>query len=332
VVVASLAGTLLYLVVSHLFYLPGFRNHLRWDPRAVRELMHFGKWIFFSTLVTFLAFELDRLLVPKLRGFDTNGVYGRATNLADLAAGLTLALATQLIFPTYARLRQAGRDIRTAYVTVHTAAASFGAMLVTGMLAAGPAAVGFLYGSAYEEAGWMLQFLAVGAWFQMLENTAGVSLLALGQPRSLLVINGSRLIGFLIFVPLFWWAGGVLGPAPEATPSEVPSCWEGRFLGLLVAFVAADALRYLVTIWLVRREGMSAWPYDLGLSVLIVVFSLASYAVGRGVALFLGLEAKPRWWAFAEFVCVGTTVVLFWAATVALGRATGRFNLRPNPE
>src|SRR5262249_47366207 len=160
--------------------------------------------------------------------FETAGIYGRAMGLAGMAGGLMLALATQIIFPTYARLQQVGRDIRTAYVTVHTAAASFGAMLVTGMLAAGPAAVHFLYGPAYQEAGWILQFLAVGIWFQMLEGTAGASLLALGQARSLLVTNGSRLIGFLIFVPLFWWAGGILGPpAPPEVPGEPTSCWEG---------------------------------------------------------------------------------------------------------
>jgi O-antigen/teichoic acid export membrane protein len=356
----SFASLLLYVVASHLLYLPGFRNHLRWDPSVVRELMHFGKWIFFSTLVTFLAFESDRLIVPKLMSFGISGIYNRATSLADLAAGLSLTLATQLIYPTYARLQQVGRDIRPAYVTVHSAAASFGAMLVTSMLATGPAAVHFLYGPAYREAGWMLQFLAVGAWFQMLENTAGISLLALGQARSLMVTNGSRLIGFLIFVPLFWWAGKLLGPAPAppvlaagtvgllgsplgqgpllAASSlfperPTPTCWEGTFLGLLVGFVAADVLRYLVTIWLARREGMSAWRYDLGLSALIVLFSLASYAVGRRLALlWLGFVGQTRWNAFADFLCVGTIAVLFWAATVALGRATGRFKLRPNPE
>jgi hypothetical protein len=227
------------------------------------------------------------------------------------------------------------------------------------MLAAGPAAVGLLYGPAYHEAGWILQFLAVGAWFQMLEGTAGASLLALGQARSLLLTNGARLLGFLIFVPLGCWVGKLLGPGPAlpalaastvgllgsplgagpllaaALPPErpAPTCWEGTFLGLLGGFIAADAVRYLVTLWLSRREGMSAWRYDLGLSALIVGFSLASYALGHQLALWLlGFEGQTRWHAFADFVCVGTTAVVVWGATVGCVRCRGRFRLRVVPQ
>jgi hypothetical protein len=77
---------------------------------------------------------------------------------------------------------------------------------------------------------------------------------------------------------------------------------------------------------------MSAWPYDLGMSALIVGYTLASYAAGHWLAGLLLGEGQSRWHTFTEFACIGTVVVLLWAATVALGRATGRFKLRPNPE
>jgi O-antigen/teichoic acid export membrane protein len=202
------------------------------------------------------------------------------------------------------------------------------------MLAAGPAAVHWVYGPEYHEAGWMLQFLAVGGWFQMLEVTAGVSLLALGKARSLLVSVLSRLVGLMLFAPLGWWVGGMLGPAGVREPGGPPVYWEGSFVGLLVGFIAADALRYLMVVWLAHLEGMSAWKYDLGLSALIVGYSLGGYAIGQALTgLLLGGEPRSAWLtALVEFLCIGTVVVLAWGATVALARATGRFRLRPHPE
>ena len=125
-----------------------------------------------------------------------------------------------------------------------TGAAGLGAFLVTGMLATGPAAVDCMYGDLFHEAGWMLQFAAAGAWFQMLEGTVGASLFALGRSRSVTVGNASRLLGVLLFVPAGYWLGrraGLAGPL------------DGGFVGMLLGFFAADFLRYRWCGWPGRR-------------------------------------------------------------------------------
>ena len=53
-----------YLVLSHL--MSDRRNRLKWDSRVLIELIEFGKWIFASTMLTFLAGQFDRLLFGKL--------------------------------------------------------------------------------------------------------------------------------------------------------------------------------------------------------------------------------------------------------------------------
>src|SRR5208283_3995250 len=162
-VLGNLISNAFQLICSHLL-LPGLRNRLHWDRTAVKELIHFGKWIFLSTAFTFLAFYSDRLIVGKIpNGTYYLGIYGLALNLVGIATGLMGSLSTQLVFPVYSRLHQAGRDLRTAFRHVHSLAAAFAALLVTGLLSTGPTAVRCLYDARYFDVTWIVQYLAVGA-------------------------------------------------------------------------------------------------------------------------------------------------------------------------
>ncbi|MGL1278522.1 hypothetical protein ACSTJ6_23330, partial [Vibrio parahaemolyticus] len=84
-----------------------------------------------------------------------------------------------MVFPLYSRWHQAGRDIRSEFPRIHCAAAGLAALLVSGMVVTGPAVVRVMYRSEYYDAGWIMQILAVGAWFSMLEGTVGALCLAL---------------------------------------------------------------------------------------------------------------------------------------------------------
>lgn len=305
----GLAQTLLVVALSYLL-LPGYGNWFHWDKEAAHELFTFGKWIFLGTVVTYLAFQADRLLLPKAVGLELAGIYGRAGSLAGMATALMSTFVTKLIFPVYSRLHQEGRDIRAEFGRVHFTAAAFAALLVIGMLSAGPAACRTLYGAAYQDSAWMLQIVAVGAWFQMLEGTTGASLLALGQPRAITVSNFSRLVGVLAFVPVGYWVGGFnpWGGEPE---------WQ-YLIGMLAGFIAADFLRYLVTVWLARQNGMWGVHLDVIFSGVIALLAPAAYYGGAGLArLVVGPDAREKVQHLTEFLCQGVLAVVLWGMVFA---------------
>ena len=85
--------------------LPGTRNRFHWDRSSADEMMSFGRWIFVSTLLTFLAMQADRLIFGKLITLTDLGVYGVAAMMASRnearvpalpAVGCTSPGATQL--------------------------------------------------------------------------------------------------------------------------------------------------------------------------------------------------------------------------------------------
>ena len=74
-------------VVASQFVFPGLRNRWRWDATVVREIQGFSTWIYFSSIMTFLGGQADRLLLGKLMPIEFLGIYGIAMNFASLPAG-----------------------------------------------------------------------------------------------------------------------------------------------------------------------------------------------------------------------------------------------------
>ena len=84
-VVGSIVSCVVRMVLSHTALL-GLRNRLEWNEEAGRAMLHFGKWIFVSTMLTFLASQSDRLIFGKLVDMKLLGVYNIAVILATLPA------------------------------------------------------------------------------------------------------------------------------------------------------------------------------------------------------------------------------------------------------
>ena len=199
-VTGSLVASATRLVLSHR-YLPGARSHLRLERDALRELLHFGRWIFVSTVLAFLAGQLDRLVLGKFASLSVLGVYSVAAMLATLPTQAILKVGSAVVFPTYSRLG-ARADFPEVFLRVRGPLLLGGGALCGALIAAGPHLVDLLYDSRYRDAGWILQFLAAGAWFQVLECTNGAALLARGQTRWVAAGSAVKVVGLIAGIPI----------------------------------------------------------------------------------------------------------------------------------
>lgn len=100
------SGWLIYSVVrlplSHWLNRP-LKNRMDWDRDCARELLHFGKWIFFGTIVAFLSGSLDRILMGKLLTLDELGVYSIALTFARVGVEVSNRLSQTVLFPVLAK-------------------------------------------------------------------------------------------------------------------------------------------------------------------------------------------------------------------------------------
>ena len=71
--------------------------------RMPRSQYHFGKWVFASSVLEFVARQMDVLLLAYCIDIGKFGVYGVAINLSEPLATLNMRLSRQVLYPLYSK-------------------------------------------------------------------------------------------------------------------------------------------------------------------------------------------------------------------------------------
>jgi len=219
IVIGGLVNWLVRLVFTHVA-MPAPPLRFELDRESLRALFHFGRWIFLATLLTFLAGPADRLIFGKMIPLALLGVYGIAANLALLPTEAVSRLGTAVVFPALSRVAGRG-DYGQVFHRIRLPLVLGGAMLVTGVIGAGPFLVRIVYDSRYADAGWILQYMGAMSWFQILESVNGSALLAMGRSNWMAAGNASKLLGMCVFIPLGFHLHGFPGALGGVVLSEV---------------------------------------------------------------------------------------------------------------
>ena len=101
-IAGGLSQTFLRTVLSHTI-LPGALNRFRWDRESARELMSFGRWVFVSTVLTFIAMQLDKILFVKFIPLTMLGIYNIGSTLSKLPAETVQKIMSGVAFPAFSR-------------------------------------------------------------------------------------------------------------------------------------------------------------------------------------------------------------------------------------
>jgi O-antigen/teichoic acid export membrane protein len=267
-VAGGLAGSSARLVLSHTI-LPGIQNRFRWDRTALGPMLHFGRWIFISTLLTFLVGQSDRLIFGRLVPIAMLGIYSVGWMIATLPVTALSRIGSTVFFPVYSRVVNSGKDLASVFHRVRRPWLLLGGWMIAGLGGGGDAAVHLLYDERYAQAGWIVQVLALGSWFALLESTNGAALLARGQAKWTAASSLGKLAGMLALIPLGYAVAG--------------------FQGAVIGLAAADIFKYAVSAFATSRVGLRSWPEDLRLSGWVVASAyfgwvLVGYAQRAGAS------------------------------------------------
>jgi O-antigen/teichoic acid export membrane protein len=284
-VAGGVANSAAMLVLSYTA-LSGLRNRFHWDRTALHAMLRFGRWVFLSTVLTFLVMQSDKLVFGKLVPIAMLGVYGIGANIATMPSLFLGRLGSTFFFPVYSRVHNAGDDLREAFLRIRRPWLVVTGWVLAGLAGGGQAAIDLLYLPAYSEAGWMTQLLALGTWFSVLEITNGSVLLARGSPKWIAAASTGKLAGMLLLIPLGFSLDG--------------------FRGAVLGLVCSDLLRYAISAYAVGRAGLRGWPQDLRLTAWVGLTALAGWQValyGQGAG----------WSSVAVAAAVFVAVTAAWA-------------------
>lgn len=236
-------------------------NRLAWDRQAYGDLLHFGRWIFISTIITFCAMQGDRILLSNLIPMETLGVYTLALTVALLPNVLLSTLAFSVLYPL---LCQAGRvnraELEAQLLRARGTLLTFGVLLVLAVGAGVHPFFRVLYDSRYQAAIWMGQLMCVTVWMMVLNTTLETSLLALGDSR------GNAGCGFFKFLAVA--AMALAGFRLFGTP------------GFILGMGAGTAVGQAGLLWALARHGIQVGWQDLQYTTLIAVAGVAAAGAG----------------------------------------------------
>lgn len=202
---------------------PGQSNRLIWDKEAAKELFSFGRWIFISTAMTFLAMQADRLILGKIFSLEMLGIYTVAYTFADLPKQVGSRISSKVIFPILSQLADLPRDRLRAKILQKRWLMLVGmAVFVAVLVSFGDLLVLALYDRRYKDAAWMLPILALGMWPALLPQTISPSLLAIGKPLYTAYGNFLKFIYMVIGLPLGFSMMGVFGAVLVVAFNDLP--------------------------------------------------------------------------------------------------------------
>jgi O-antigen/teichoic acid export membrane protein len=269
-VIGYLAGGVIRLVLMSL-YMPGLRNKFAWEKDAVHELVHFGKWVFLSTVAGFLVNQSDKAILGKFLSLDQLGIYNIGFFLATFPLLLLNSLASRLMIPIYRERPPA--DSRKNFLALRKVRSLLtGGVLTLSILLAfvGPMLVDLMYDARYEQAGGIMVLLAVCFMPHMMSLTYDHAALSAGDSRRFFFVTGARAV---LQVSLFVAGAIYFGLI-------------GAIVGQGIAFVLA----YPVIAAIARRFG--AWDPipDICWAILMIVMgSLALWVNADAVTALTGL-------------------------------------------
>lgn len=227
-VIGALAHQILFTLSTHIF-LKGPRDRIAWDKRSLGELSRYGRWIFYSSVISSLTQNGDRLALGYWLDPKDVGTYSIAANLIAVPDTITTRVLSAVAMPAFSSIvKERPEQIREKYARVRYATDSL-CMLASGFVfATGILIVSLMYDTRYAQAGNYLQWLSLLLIFSRYAVAQNL-FLAIGKPGYLAILNLVRVaslfsavtVGYLVFGA----QGAVIGIALHGAPVAIATSY-----------------------------------------------------------------------------------------------------------
>ncbi len=199
--VAAVLSSTLHTVLTYRL-LPGPRARFIIEPQALRSILSFGKWIFLSSLLYFLAIQIDRLVFSANYPLAEVGVYSIAASLALMVPTVVGKLQISVVFPWYARMLDDGMSLPDAFMKAQGPVLAMSTYLVVLLIVGAGSFFSLAYDDRYAQGAVFLPVLALGIWFSNLGGVYASAYLVKGLSKWVAMVNGVKVLAFLLMFAL----------------------------------------------------------------------------------------------------------------------------------
>lgn len=268
-IMGTLISKVISTIISHRL-LPEVKNYFFWDSTAIKELFSFGKWIFISTSITFLAMQIDRLLLGRLFSIEFLGIYTIAFTFADIPVQIINKINSSVVFPVVSKLKDLPRKtLRQAIINKRQLIFIVSIVLVASLTTFGDFLIIFMYDDRYEQGAWILPLLSIGIWPNLLSITMRSVQMGIGKPMYGAYGYLFKFLYMIIFLPL---ATSTMG-----------------MVGAIIVIALNDIPFYIIVQYGSWREGLITLKQDFQVTLLliclIIIALVIRYSLGWGLPI-----------------------------------------------
>lgn len=243
-IISNIIATLLYVILSYLIsgkHLPRIYYH----HRTALSVLSFSKWIFVSSILTYLVNDGERFFLGILLQPSNLGLYHLANMYASIPVLAIASLASHIIFPSVSELVNNGQSY-DSYLSKFI----YGILLLGGLLSIffsvfGLYIIDMLYTQDYSKAGQYLQILSISIVAKLVALTLITVLLAHGNSISHMKFYALWALSKYILIYLGMVFYGEIGAIIGVTISS--------FLVLPIAYIIS---RKYLNIQLIKVSGL----------------------------------------------------------------------------
>ncbi len=179
-VVGQLAGAVLAAALSYAF-VPG-RLSFAYDHAVARDLLRYGKFVTGSSILLYIAAELDSATIAKVLDFEQLGFYALAFTTASLVTSNISRAAASIMMPAYSTLQTDLPALRHAYLRTISFVFLPIFPATAGVILLAPLLIEVVYGAKWLPAAVPLQILAVFGLLRALAGFSGYLFEGIGKP------------------------------------------------------------------------------------------------------------------------------------------------------
>jgi len=197
-----LARNCVYLILSYIIH--PFRPRFKLDWSKSKELFNFGKWIFGSSVLVFIATQGDDIFLGKILGVTMLGFYQMAYRISNLPATEITHVISQVTFPAYSKLQEDISALSKAFNQTFLVTVSISLPISAAIFIFAPGFVKYVLGSEWLPIIGPLRILAIFGLTRSITASWGPLYQATGEPKYLIYSQILRVLG--IFLPIYWLA------------------------------------------------------------------------------------------------------------------------------
>jgi O-antigen/teichoic acid export membrane protein len=191
------------------------------SKKVANELLHFGKFIFGSSVILFLILNLDKFFIGRMLGAVILGYYALAFNISSLTTEHLSSLINRVLYPAYSKIQTDKDDLKRISLKVIKSLALFSLPFGLALILLSSDAVRIIYGPKWLPMVPSLKVLALCSMFLPIASVTGSVFLACSKPRWNFGLNALIIILMTVTLPFMMTKYGLLGATIAITFSKL---------------------------------------------------------------------------------------------------------------